>query len=80
MKKKQFLVEIEIPENTGDLCWDTDETGLQAFHDCIICELPASNIKWYTHAAKTGDAHFQKYIERKNQVRDSFKVIKPISE
>ena len=78
-KKKRFIVEIEIPSSTGDLCWDQDETGLQAFHDCIASVLPQVSLKWLTSSLGEGE-EYQAFIKRQNDVRDSFKVINPISE
>lgn len=75
MIKKRFLVEIEIPENTGDLCWDEDETGLQAFHDCIVSALPEINLRNIVNA-QNKCIEYQDFIERQNKVRESFKIIK----
>jgi hypothetical protein len=79
MSKKKFIVEIDIPEETGDLCWDNDETGLQAFHDCIVPALAESNLRWLV-AAQGERVEFQNFIERKNAVRDSFKVLDTIKD
>ena len=76
--KKRFLVEIDVPENTGDLCWDEDETGLQAFHDCIISDIPKINLNWLIISEKSDCDHFKRFIHRKNSVRSSFKIIKDI--
>lgn len=75
--KKRFIVEIDIPEETGDLCWDHDVTGLQAFHDCIVSVLPEINSRRLA-MAHDQPMDFKKYIDRVNGVRDSFKVIKPL--
>jgi hypothetical protein len=79
MKKKQFLVEIEIPDGTGDLCWDQDETGLQAFHDCVasvLCQVSFQQLI----SALAERQEYQDFIKRQNDVRDSFKVIEPIAD
>ena len=76
-RKKQFLVEIEIPDDTGDLCWDQDETGLQAFHDCVVLAISESNLNWIARSLNEGK-EFQDFIERQNKVRDSFKVISTV--
>jgi hypothetical protein len=74
--KKQFLVEIEIPEGTGDLCWDQDETGLQAFHDCIVTQLSITNLREFV-ASQDEEIEYRNFIDRQNSVRKSFKVISP---
>ena len=74
--KKKFLVEIDIPENTGDLCWDQDETGLQAFHDCIVQALAVSNLT-YLSMTKDSNESLKQHIKMKQDVRDSLKVIEP---
>lgn len=79
MKKKRFIVEIEIPDNSGDLCWDSDKTGRQAFHDCIEADIPVISLDELINA-QNKDELFKEFIERKNQVRSSFKVISSISE
>ena len=77
--KKQFLVEIDVPENTGDLCWDEDETGIQAFHDCIVSAIPEISLKWLVIGEKSECDHFKRFIQRKNSVRESFKIIKQLN-
>lgn len=70
---KKFIVELDIPENTGDLCWDQDETGLQAFHDCIVIALEEHSM----HSLERSNdkrLEFQEFIKRKNLVRNSLKV------
>lgn len=74
--KRQFLVEIDVPENTGDLCWDHDSTGLQAFHDCILAALLSHNFFVYADALGHSEAYI-KFIERENSVRASLKVLEP---
>ena len=80
MKTKRFIVEISIPEETGDLCWDQDETGLQAFHDCIVSNLPRISLQDMSNIAKDElngkpNKYYRLFIERQCSVRDSFKVI-----
>lgn len=75
--KKRFIVEIDVPEETGDLCWDRDVTGLQVLHDCIVSVLPEVNVRRLA-AAYGKPMEFQKYTDRLNSVRESFKVIKPL--
>lgn len=79
MKKKRFIVEIEIPDNTGDLCWDLDETGWQAFHDCIEAELPVISLEALVNA-QNKDELFKDFIDRQNKIRSSFKVISSIGD
>jgi len=74
--KKKFTVEIDIPENTGDLCWDQDETGLQAFHDCIVSPLAICSLNALRSAADE-DESYQKFISRQVEVRNSFTVLEP---
>ena len=76
-RRKQFLVEIEIPDDTGDLCWDQDETGLQAFHDCIAAGIRDSSLHWLC-ASVNERKEYRDFIERQNKVRDSFKVISTV--
>ena len=82
MKKKRFIVEIEIPDNTGDLCWDQDETGLQAFHDCVVSVLPQVSLRDTCSVAKDelegkANGQYKSFIERQCAVRNSFRVVKP---
>lgn len=74
--KKRFIVEIDIPENTGDLCWDQDDTGLQAFHECIVSVLPRISLKDLASSLNETVA-YKNFIQRQNDVRDSFTVIDP---
>lgn len=74
--KKQFVVEIDVPENTGDLCWDHDKTGLQAFHDCVTNALLSHNLYTYTEALGQS-ARYIEFVEMENKVRASLKVLKP---
>jgi hypothetical protein len=79
--KKRFIVEIDIPENSGDLCWDEDQTGLQAFHDCVVSVLPEVSLKWTLIAAQDDSKYnkeFSAFIEKQNNVRKSFKVIEAL--
>ena len=79
MKKKRFIVEIEIPDDTGDLCWDQDVTGLQAFHDCVVSVLPQISLRDTVNAVDER-VEYRKFIERECNVRESFRVVKPIEE
>ena len=77
--KRKFLVEIDIPENTGDLCWDNDETGLQALHDCVVSELSVASFHALVNSLKESE-DYQAFIARQINVRNSFKVIEPVPE
>lgn len=77
--KRRFIVEIEIPEETGDLCWDHDETGLQAFHDCVVSTLPATSLDAVIDSLNE-KSEYKNFIERQCRVRKSFKVIKALNE
>ena len=76
MKTKRFVVEIEIPDDTGDLCWDQDETGLQAFHECVVSVLSQISLSDTCDAANER-VEYREFIQRQCDVRDSFKVISP---
>ena len=79
MQKKRFIVEIEIPDETGDLCWDQDVTGLQAFHECVVSVLPQISLREFVDA-KDERIEYRNLIDRQIAVRKSFKVVQPISE
>jgi hypothetical protein len=75
--KKRFIVEIEVPTDTGNLCWDRDEIGLQVFHECITAVLPQISLRDRINVVDEND-DYRNFIERQCMVRDSFKVINPI--
>lgn len=74
--KKRFIVEIEVPEGF-DGVWDEDTTGLCAFNDCIVVCLPAESLNALVRAKDEPEA-YQDFVNRKNDVRASFRVIKPV--
>ena len=78
--KKRFVIEIEVPEDSGDLVWDEDETGLNALFDCVIkplCEINLRKYVWALECDKKWKGGVERFVLKQNAVRDSLKVIFP---
>jgi len=67
VRTKQFIVEITIPDETGVLCWDQDETGLQAFHDCIVSVLPIISLRNLVAAVNENIEYQQAFNDKEMQ-------------
>ena len=74
-RKKQFVVEVEIPEGC-DAVWDNDDTGLNALHDCVITPLHEINLHRLCDAFQSlkkeeseANKQYMKFVERNNAVR-----------
>ena len=81
--KRKIVCEIDVPEDY-DMCWQ-EPSGIQAFHDVVICHIVEYNTYELSDILKyekgtDDEKRFAKYLRLKLNIRRGLKVVGYVNE
>lgn len=76
MIKHTIQLEFTIPENHGDLCWTSNNSGIQLYHDLLCKHAISSILRLMSNASNNKESYtdYILYLESHLTLIDGIKV------